>query len=168
MMIPPTSDDSAGGSSAGAAVRTRRIENRRARHDYHVLETWEAGLALLGSEVKSLRLGRAQLAGAFAILRPGRVLLLGCHIEEYVQANQLNHDPTRSRALLLHRREIRRIAQALAKQPGATLIPLAIYFKRGYAKVELALAIGKAKFDKRQALQQREAARQMQRALRRR
>ncbi len=158
-------------SAAGAARKNAlspRIENRRAHHDYHVLEKWEAGIALVGSEVKSARQGRVQLAGSFAIVRGGKVTLMGCHIEEYEQANQFNHDPTRNRSLLLHKREILRIAQHMAKQPGTTLIPLAIYFQRGYAKVLLALAIGKAKFDKRQDIKQREAKRAMDRALKRR
>jgi SsrA-binding protein len=144
-----------------------RIENRRARFDYEVFESVEAGIALLGSEVKSVRKGRVQLAGSFAIVRGRNVVLVGCHIEEYEQANRLNHDPTRWRNLLLHRREIRRLSQELAKQPGLTLVPLEIYFKHGYAKVRLALAKGKTKFDKRQAIKDRDARRQMDRAMRR-
>ena len=144
-----------------------RIENRRAYHDYEILEKVEAGMALVGSEVKSVRLGRVQLAGAFALIRGSRVLLMGCHIDPYEQANQFNHDPTRSRLLLLHKREIRRLRQHLSKQTGATLIPLEIYFKRGYAKLLLGLARGKAKYDKRQAIKERDAQRQMQRAVKR-
>ncbi len=144
-----------------------RIDNRRARFDYEVLDTVEAGIALLGSEVKSVRNGRVQLAGSFAIIRGRNVVLVGCHIEEYEQANRLNHDPTRWRNLLLHRREIRRLSQELAKQPGLTLVPLEIYFKHGFAKVRLALAKGKSKFDKRQTIKDRDAKRQMDRAMRR-
>ncbi len=159
-------------STAAAEARqlklSPRIENRRAHHDYHVLEKWEAGISLVGSEVKSMRLGRVQLAGSFAILRDGKITLMGCHIEEYEQANQFNHDPTRNRSLLLHRREILRISHHMAKQPGTTLIPLAIYFQRGYAKVLLALAVGKAQFDKRQDIKKRDAQRAMDRAIRRR
>ncbi len=168
-MTTPHPRKSAPSPSISTAARMApRIENRRAYHDYHIVEKWEAGVALVGSEVKSARGGRVQLAGAFAMIRNGRAVLLGCHIEEYEQANRLNHDPTRTRTLLLHKREIRRIQQHLGKQPGSTLIPLEIYFKRGYAKVLLALAIGKAKFDKRQAIKERDAQRQIQRALRRR
>jgi SsrA-binding protein len=144
-----------------------RIQNRRAYHDYTILEKVEAGMALVGSEVKSVRLGRVQLSGAFALIRGSRVMLLGCHIDPYEQANQFNHDPTRSRILLLHKREIRRLQQHLSKQTGATLIPLEIYFKHGYAKLSLGLAQGKAKYDKRQAIKERDAQRQMQRAVKR-
>ena len=167
-----TGEKSGKGGKASAANREQklspRIENRRAHHDYHILEKWEAGISLVGSEVKSVRLGRVQLAGSFAIIRQGKVTLMGCHIEEYEQANQFNHDPTRNRTLLLHKREILRISLHMAKQPGTTLIPLAIYFHRGFAKVLLALAVGKAQFDKRQDIKKREAQRSMDRAIRRR
>lgn len=153
---------------AAHSAHAPRIENRRARFDYAVLEKVEAGIALVGSEVKSVRQGKVQLAGAFAIIRNGRAFLMGCHIETYEQANQFNHDPTRQRQLLLHKREIRRLQQELAKQPGCTLIPLELYFKRGYVKISLALAKGKAKYDKRQDLKKRDAQRAMQRATRRR
>ncbi|MCL5946289.1 MAG: SsrA-binding protein SmpB [Planctomycetes bacterium] len=133
-----------------------------------VLEKVEAGMALVGSEVKSVRQGKVQLAGAFAIIRNGRVFLMGCHIDTYEQANQFNHDPTRQRQLLLHKREIRRLQHELARQPGCTLIPLELYFKRGFAKISLALAKGKAKYDKRQAIKEREAQRAMRRAVRHR
>jgi SsrA-binding protein len=150
------------------SVHAPHIVNRRAHFDYAVLEKLEAGIALVGSEVKSVRQGKVQLAGAFAIIRNGRIFLMGCHIETYEQANQFNHDPTRQRPLLLHKREIRRLQQELAKQPGCTLIPLDLFFKRGYAKITLALAKGKAKYDKRQAIKKRDAQRDMQRAVRRR
>ena len=154
-------------SGHDAGKLSPRIDNRRARFDYEVVDTVEAGIALLGSEVKSVRNGRVQLAGAFALIRGRNVVLVGCHIEEYEQANRLNHDPTRWRNLLLHRREIRRLSQELAKQPGLTLVPLEIYFKHGFAKVRLALARGKTKYDKRQTLKDRDARRQMDRAMRR-
>lgn len=144
------------------------IENRRAYHDYFILDKFEAGVALVGSEVKSLRQGGAQLAGSFAMIRNGQIFLMGCHIKEYEQANQFNHDPTRVRTLLLHRREIRRLEQRMAKEEGTTLVPLTIYFKRGFAKVSLGLAKGKAKYDKREAIKARDAAMQMRRAMRRR
>lgn len=145
-----------------------RIVNRRATFDYHVLDKFEAGLELVGSEVKSVRKGHVQLAGAFARIASGEVRLFGAHIEEYEQSNQFNHDPTRIRRLLLHKREIRRLEQRLKKEAGATLIPLEIYFRRGFAKVLLALAKGKTKFDKRDAIKAREDQRNIQQAMRRR
>jgi len=147
---------------------TPRIANRRALYDYHVLERVEAGLELVGSEVKSVRAGRVQLAQAFARIRNGEAFLFGCHIDEYEEAHALNHDPIRVRRLLLHRREIRKLTQRLQKETGSTLIPLEIYFKRGYAKVQLALAKGKAKYDKRASIKEREDKRNMAQALRRR
>lgn len=156
-----------GGSKHDADKLSPRIDNRRARFDYEVIDTVEAGMSLLGSEVKSLRHGRAQLAGSFALIRGRQVVLVGCHIEEYEQANRMNHDPTRWRNLLLHRREIRRLSQQIAKQPGLTLVPLEIYFKHGFAKVKLAVARGKTQFDKRQDIKDRDARRQMDRATRR-
>jgi SsrA-binding protein len=145
-----------------------RIYNRRAGYDYHILDKLECGIALVGSEVKSVRQGKVQLAQSFARIREGQIWLLGCHIDEYVEANQLNHDPTRSRRLLMHRREIRRLTQRMSKEQGSTLVPLEIYFRRGYAKVLLALATGKKQFDKRQAIKQRDDKRNMEKALRRR
>ena len=109
--------------------------NKRARHDYHVLETWEAGIALTGTEVKSLRGGKANLTDAYGIVKDGEVYLLNLHISPYEQGNVFNHDPTRTRKLLLHRREIRRMIGAVERQ-GLTLVPLELYFKRGKAKVE--------------------------------
>lgn len=145
-----------------------RISNRRALFDYHILEKVEVGISLLGSEVKSLRQGRAQLGQSFARVRDGDVWLYGCHIEEYVQANQFNHEPTRTRRLLLHRREIRRLEQSMKKQPGTTLIPLEMYFKRGMVKVLLTLAIGKNQADKRASIREREEKRNMGRMMRQR
>ena len=115
--------------------------NKRARHDYHILETFEAGLVLTGTEVKSLRNGKANLADSYAMVRGGEVFLLNLHISPYEQGNQFNHDPTRTRKLLLHRREIRRLIGAVERQ-GLTLIPLDLYFKRVVAKVTLALGKG--------------------------
>ncbi len=144
-----------------------RIANRRAFFDYHIVEKVEAGIELVGSEVKSVRLGHVQLGQSFARIRHGEVYLYGCHIDEYEKANQLNHDPTRTRRLLLKRREINKLEQKLSKEPGTTLIPLEIYFKRGFAKVALSLAKGKAAHDKRAAIKERDDKRNMQRALRR-
>jgi len=143
-----------------------RISNRRATFDYFILDKIECGIALVGSEVKSVRKGHVQLGQSFARLRDGQVWLMGAHIEEYVEANQLNHDPTRTRRLLLHRREIRRLQQRLQKEQGSTLIPLEMYFRRGYVKVLLGIAKGKKLFDKRAAIKERDDKRNMQKALR--
>ena len=139
-------------------------ENRRARHDYHLLERYEAGIALTGTEVKSLRAGRADLARAFADVRDGEVWLMGAHIDEYAQGNVANHDPDRDRRLLLHRREIDRLA-GVTRERGVTLIPTRLYFKDGRVKLELAVAKGKETRDKRRDLAERDAKRQMERAL---
>ncbi|GBD28572.1 SsrA-binding protein [bacterium HR31] len=140
------------------------VANRRARHDYHLEETYEAGLQLLGSEVKSLRAGRASLQDAYAKVRGGEVWLVNMHIAPYEQAGPFNHDPLRPRKLLLHRAEIRRLVGKV-KERGYTLIPLRVYFRRGLAKVELALARGKKQYDKRADIRKREAQRQIARAL---
>ena len=140
-------------------------ENRRARHDYHLLDRFEAGLVLQGTEVKSLREGRANLARAYADVRDGEVWLVGAHIDEYAQGNVANHDPDRDRKLLLHRREIESLI-GKTKERGLTLVPLRLYFKDGRAKVELALARGKELHDKRRDIAKRDAEREMQRALR--
>ena len=140
------------------------VANRRARHDYHLEETYEAGLQLLGSEVKSLRAGRASLQDAYAKVRSGEVWLVNMHIAPYEQAGPFNHDPLRPRKLLLHRSEIRRLVGKV-KERGYTLIPLRVYFRRGLAKVELALARGKKQYDKRADIRKREAQRQIARAL---
>jgi SsrA-binding protein len=139
--------------------------NRRARHDHEILETFEAGLVLLGSEVKSLRDGRANLKDSYAVVRDGELWLVAAHISPYSFARGGGHDPERDRKLLLHRREIERLASKLAEK-GLTLIPLRIYFKDGKAKVELGLARGKRLYDKRQALKAKEQRREMERALR--
>lgn len=140
------------------------VANRRARHDYHLEETYEAGVQLLGSEVKSLRAGRASLQDAYAKVRGGEVWLVNMHIAPYEQAGPFNHDPLRPRKLLLHRAEIRQLVGKV-KERGYTLVPLRVYFRRGLAKVELALARGKKQYDKRADIRKREAQRQIARAL---
>ena len=140
------------------------VENRKARHDYHFLERFEAGLVLAGSAVKSLREGRASLQQAYADVREGEAWLVGAHIDAYDQAGIQNHDPDRDRKLLLHRREIDSL-YGKVRERGLTLVPVRLYFKDGRAKVELALARGKEQRDKRREIAKREADRQMERAL---
>ncbi|HET7172763.1 MAG TPA: SsrA-binding protein SmpB [Nocardioidaceae bacterium] len=142
-------------------------QNRKARHDYHIEDTFEAGLVLTGTEVKSLRAGRASLLDAFAQVSDGEVWLHNAHIPEYVGGTWTNHAPRRQRKLLLHRREIDRIAIRVNER-GLTMVPLSIYFKDGRAKVEVALAKGKRTYDKRQAIAKRDAEREAQRELGRR
>ena len=145
----------------------RRILNKKARHDYHILSTVEAGIVLTGSEVKSLRAGQAQLTDSFIRLDGTEVTLIGAQIDRYPPATDRNHDPQRKRRLLLHKREILKLEPQLT-QKGTTLIPLTIYFNdRGLAKVELAVAIGKKTFDKREDLKKREHQRDIDRAMRR-
>jgi SsrA-binding protein len=139
-------------------------ENRRARHDYTFVEQFEAGLVLTGTEVKSLRDGRAVLAGAYADVRDGEAWLHGAEIAVYENGNRANHDPTRSRKLLLHRREIDRL-YGQVREKGLTVVPTRLYFKDGRVKIALALARGKDVRDKRQTLVDRDAKRQMERAL---
>jgi SsrA-binding protein len=139
--------------------------NKRARHDYHILETWEAGLVLTGTEIKSLRNGKANITDAYAVLHGGEVFLLNAHIAPYEQGNQFNHEPTRTRKLLLHAREIRKLIGAVERQ-GLTLIPLDLHFTRGRAKVTLALGKGKKLHDKRDDARRREDEREMARAVR--
>jgi SsrA-binding protein len=140
-------------------------KNRRARHDYSILDTCEAGLVLTGSEVKSLRDGKANLSDAYGIVRNGEIFLLNLHISPYERASYNNHEPTRTRKLLLHKREIRRLIGAVERQ-GLTLIPLELYFKRGVAKVAMALGKGKKLHDKRDAEKQRDADREIARTVR--
>jgi SsrA-binding protein len=142
-------------------------ENRRARHDYNLLERYEAGIVLTGTEVKSLREGRASLQQAYADVRDMEVWLVGAHIAEYTQGNVNNHDPDRDRKLLLHRKEIASLIGKV-RERGFTIVPTRLYFKDGRAKVELALAKGKERVDKRRDIAKREADRQMERALGRR
>jgi SsrA-binding protein len=139
--------------------------NRRAHFDYEILETVEAGIALLGPEVKSLREGRANLVDAYATVRRGEALLVHLHISPYQQAGRDNPDPRRDRRLLLHRAEIRRLTGKLAER-GFTLVPLRLYWKNGRAKVELGLARGKRRHDKRETIKRRESDRELQRAKR--
>ena len=141
--------------------------NRNARRNYTVIDTFEAGLVLAGSEVKAMRDGRMELKDSYGDIRQGEAFLVGAHIGPYQFARDGGHEPERSRKLLLHRREIDRIAGALAEK-GLTLVPLQVYFKDGRAKVEVALARGKSTIDKRQTLRDREHQREMERAARRR
>ena len=141
--------------------------NRRARHDYQIEDTVEAGLVLTGTEVKSLRAGRASLTDGFGQIQDGELWLHGVHIPEYTQGTWTNHEPRRPRKALLHRKEIDRWA-AKAAERGLTIVPLSLYFKDGRVKVELALARGKRTYDKRHDLAQRDAAREVERAFRRR
>lgn len=139
--------------------------NRRARHEYQILDTWEAGIVLTGSEVKALREKRANITDAFGIVRDGEVFLLNMHISAYEQAAYFGHEPTRTRKLLLHRREIRKLIGAVERQ-GLTLIPLELYFRNGVAKVRIALGKGKKLHDKRDDARRRDDQRDMERALR--
>ena len=152
-----------------AREQARKViaRNRRARYDYRIEDTYEAGLVLTGTEVKSLRAGRASLTEGFAQISDGEVWLHNVHIPEYTQGTWTNHEVRRTRKLLLHRKEIDKLAARTAEQ-GLTLVPLELYFKDGKAKVELGLGRGKRTYDKRQDLASRDAAREVQRALRRR
>jgi SsrA-binding protein len=141
--------------------------NRKARHDYAILDTYEAGMALTGTEVKSLRAGRASLTDAFGHESNGEIFLHGMHIPEYTQGTWTNHEPRRVRKLLLKRDEIHKL-QGKLRDDGVTLVPLSVYFNNGYAKVELGLARGKKSYDKRQDLAKRDAQREITRALGRR
>jgi SsrA-binding protein len=138
--------------------------NRKARRDYHILETFEAGLVLVGTEVKSLREGKASLAEAYARVLDDELYLVGAHIPEYSHGNRQNHDPNRARKLLLHRREIERL-RGKVEEKGLTLIPLRLYWKAGRAKVEIALGRGKRDYDRRQDVAKREAEREIDRAM---
>ena len=141
--------------------------NRRARHDYEILDVLEAGLMLTGTEVKSLRAGRASLTDGYALINDGEIWLHGVHIPEYAQGTWTNHEPRRVRKLLLHRKEIDKLTRSTA-EGGFTLVPLSLYFTDGKAKIELALARGRRTYDKRHELARRDAAREVERALRRR
>lgn len=138
--------------------------NRQARHNYFIDEIYEAGLVLVGSEVKSLRDGKANLVDSYAQIRHGEAFLINAHISPYAGANQFNHEPTRIRKLLLHGREIERLT-GKTKERGLTLIPLKLYFKGGRAKVELGLARGKKLYDKRETLRRKVAEREVERSL---
>lgn len=152
---------------AREAGRNLIAQNRKARHDYTILEAIEAGLVLTGTEVKSLRAGRASLVDGFATIDRGEVFLHGVHIPEYTQGTWTNHEPRRVRKLLLHKEEIDRLI-GKTRESGLTLVPLQLYFKDGKVKVEIALARGKRSYDKRQDLAARDADREIAKALGRR
>ena len=153
--------DKAGGK------RQMVARNKRAFHDYAITDTYEAGLVLSGTEVKSLRAGRASLMDGYAVVRDGEAWLHNVHIPEYAQGTWTNHPPRQPRKLLLHRKEIRELAKA-GQVKGFALIPLSLYFSDGYAKVEIGVGRGKKEYDKRQALAERDARRETDRAIRRR
>ncbi len=137
-------------------------QNKKARHNYFIEDTYEAGLCLLGTEVKSLREGRASLGESYAKIKNGEVFLVDAHISPYSHANRFNHDPLRTRKLLLHKREIKRLIGKV-QEKGFTLIPLRLYFSNGKAKVELGLARGKKLYDKRETLKRKTIQREMER-----
>lgn len=138
--------------------------NRKARHDYHILQTFEAGIVLVGTEVKALREGKANLVDSYATIKNGEVWLVSAHISEYKQGNINNHNPTRDRKLLLNKSEIRKLI-GKTKEKGLTLIPLRMYFKNGRVKVELALAKGKKSYDKRETIAKRDFQREQERRI---
>lgn len=148
-------------------MSTKEIENRKARHDFHIEEVYEAGIELKGTEVKSLRNGRANLKDSFALVRNGEVFVHNMHISPYEQGNRFNHEPTRVRRLLLHKHEISKLIGATQRE-GLALVPLKIYFKRGKAKMALALGKGKKLYDKRQDMAERDAKREVEKAFRER
>ncbi|MFA6540557.1 MAG: SsrA-binding protein SmpB [Bacteroidota bacterium] len=143
------------------------ISNRKARHDYEVIDTYETGVALVGSEVKSLRQGRAHLQDSYGIVKNGEVWLLNMHISPYEMANRFNHDPLRTRKLLLHKSEIKKLIGKTTEK-GLTLIPLKVYFSKGVAKVQLALCKGKRDYDRREDIKKRDTDREVRRAIRER
>jgi SsrA-binding protein len=154
-------------SSNRQTGRKMIAQNRKARHDYAILDTYEAGLVLTGTEVKSLRLGRASLVDGFATIDEGEMYLRNVHIPQYEQGSWTNHEPRRTRKLLLHKGEIERLI-GKTKESGLTIVPLALYFSAGKVKVEIALARGKKSYDKRQDLARRDADREVRKALGRR
>jgi len=139
-------------------------QNRKAFHDYSIEETVEAGIQLAGTEVKSLRDGKANLKDSYVLIKDGEVFLFNCHISPYSHGNIMNHEPLRTRKLLLHKEEIERI-RGKALQKGYTMVPLKIYFKGSYAKVEVGLAKGKKVYEKRESIKEREAKRTIERAM---
>ncbi|NLY31130.1 MAG: SsrA-binding protein SmpB [Firmicutes bacterium] len=142
-------------------------ENRKARHDYHIEETFEAGMVLTGTEVKSLRQGRANLRDAYAAIENGEIFVYNMHISPYTHGNMFNHEPKRTRKLLMHKREIMRLL-GQTQERGYTLVPLKVYFRRGLAKMELALAKGKKLYDKRETIARRDEKRRIDRILKER
>ncbi len=152
-------------SSKRSTVESRTLcANRKARHDYHIEETYEAGIALLGSEVKSIREGRANLRDSYAAFRDGELFLFNCHISPYAQASRFNADPLRPRKLLMRREEIQRLVVKVEAK-GLTLVPLSLYLKGRLVKVGLALARGKKQYDRREDIKRREAEREVARAI---
>ncbi|MEA1962167.1 MAG: SsrA-binding protein SmpB [Bacillota bacterium] len=140
------------------------VENRKARHEYHILEVYQAGIVLVGTEVKALRMGKGNLQDAYAVVKGGEVWVNNFHISPYEMGNQFNHEPLRQKKLLLHRREIDKLL-GIQKQSGHTLIPLKIYFRDGLAKMDLAVAVGKKDYDKRDDIAARDAKRSIERAM---
>lgn len=147
--------------------RTGKViaQNRRANHDYFIEETFEAGIVLQGTEIKSIRAGRVNIRDAFARVRNGEVFLYNMHVSPYEQGNRYNHDPTRTRKLLLNRREINKLSRETS-QAGYAIVPLRIYIKNGFAKILIGLGRGKKQYDKREDLRRREAKRDIERAFR--
>lgn len=137
-------------------------QNKKARHDYHILETFEAGMVLQGTEIKSIRNSRINLKDGFVRVRNGEVFLVNVHISPYEQGNIFNHDPLRTRKLLLHKRQIRQL-ESESKNAGITIVPLKVYIKDGYAKVLIGLAKGKKEYDKRESIKQKDQERQIRR-----
>lgn len=161
----PTSNKGAGSSTKPPEDKPAYkvvSDNRKARHEYEILDTFQCGIALSGTEVKALRMGRCTLQDAFARIEDGEAFLYNCNISPYEFGNRFNHEPTRKRKLLLHSREIFKLNQRI-KEKGLTLIPLRIYFKRNWVKVDLALARGKQLYDKRESLVKRDSKRQLDR-----
>lgn len=154
-------DDAARTEARGEKTITT---NRKARHDYHVLDTVEAGIALRGTEVKSLRAGSVNLKDGYVEFQSGEMILVGVHISPYETGNRFNHEPERPRKLLLHKREILRLGIRV-REKGLTIVPLRLYFKRGRVKVELGLVKGKRAYDKREAIAARDARREVDRAM---
>lgn len=142
-------------------------QNKKARHDYEIEETYEAGIVLTGTEIKSIRAGKVNLKDSYARIKDGEVFLLNMHISPYEQGNRFNHDPVRTRKMLLHKKEINKLI-GLTKEKGYTLVPLKLYLKNGWAKVDLAVAKGKKLYDKREAMKKRDAQREIERAFRER
>ncbi|MCG8403080.1 MAG: SsrA-binding protein SmpB [Firmicutes bacterium] len=145
-------------------MSARTITNRKARHEYHIEDKYEAGIALTGTEIKSIRAGKANLQDSYARVENGELMLYNMHISPYEQGNRFNHEPKRPRKMLMHKREIMRLL-GQTREKGLSLIPLQLYFKGGWVKVELALARGKKKYDKREDIAARDARREMDRAM---
>jgi len=166
-MAKQTQAKSQRGKTTGDDERIKVVSvNRQAYHDYFVEQTVEAGISLVGTEIKSIREGRVNLRGAYAMVRNGELWLENAHIAVYEHGNRYNHDPMRNRKLLLHRREIEQLTMRVATK-GLTLVPLKLYLKGGRAKVELGLCRGKKLYDKREAIAERDARREIERAVRR-